>query len=544
MLTRGVRVVHEQVWITIGFFILALILAWDLAGRISANDLGFLRNTVVGVCGAMAVVAILRNWRVGFYFFNVWVLFEDFVRKYLGNGPALFFGKDVLALLIYICLLFAIARKKEPRFHPPFLLWFPVSVFAWLGALEVFNPNSPSVLYGLLGFKLDFFYIPMMFVGYALLRNREDLRKFLVGNAILAIVICAVGIAQAIRGNNFLNPQSVAPELFDTVNLEKVTPISGLVFSLPTSVFVSPGRLAMYLTLAATLCIGTAGYLLLSGRGHRKVIFTAIGAIATATLFSGSRTAVIFVILSAIVLTWGLLWGAPWRSRMVHRVMKAILWSTSLAVIGLSLAVLLYPKAVGSRVSFYAETLSPFSSAYAGKYRGFTYPIENLATAFDDKNWLLGNGIGTASLGLQYVAKLLHSPFQGKWTESGWGELILEMGILAPVLWVIWSGALVYCSWRVARRLRQTAFFPIAFCILWFEFLLLGPMTFGGTSGYQNYVNNVFLWLLVGMLFRLPKIAALPEVPPAAIAKRHRFALFSRPSMRSPRLFPQQPVPE
>jgi hypothetical protein len=145
---------------------------------------------------------------------------------------------------------------------------------------------------------------------------------------------------------------------------------------------------------------------------------------------------------------------------------------------------------------------------------------------------------------LQYVAKLLHSPFQGKWTESGWGELILEMGILAPVLWVIWSGALVYCSWRVARRLRQTAFFPIAFCILWFEFLLLGPMTFGGTSGYQNYVNNVFLWLLVGMLFRLPKIAAMPEVPPAAIAKRHRFALFSRPSMRSPRLFPQQPVPE
>ena len=84
--------------------------------------------------------------------------------------------------------------------RPPFLLWFPLSLFVWFAAFQIFNPNSPSVFYGLLGFKLDFFYLPMMFVGYALIRNREDLRKFLAGNAILAIVICAAGILQAILG--------------------------------------------------------------------------------------------------------------------------------------------------------------------------------------------------------------------------------------------------------------------------------------------------------------------------------------------------------
>ena len=167
MLTRNTRIFHEQAWITLAFFVLALLLAWDMGGRINTNDFGFLRSAVLGVSGTLAIVAILRNWRVGFCFFNVWLLFEDFVRKYMGNGPALFFGKDALALLIYVCLLFAIARKKEPRFRPPFLLWFPVCVFVWLGAIEIFNPNSPSILYGLLGFKLDFFYIPMMFVGYA-----------------------------------------------------------------------------------------------------------------------------------------------------------------------------------------------------------------------------------------------------------------------------------------------------------------------------------------------------------------------------------------
>jgi hypothetical protein len=367
----------------------------------------------------------------------------------------------------------------------------------------------------------------MMFVGYALLRNAGDLRKFLVGNAVLALAICGVAIAQAVLGNSFLNPSNVAPELADSVNLEKVAPISGLIFSLPTSVFVSPGRLAMYLTLAATLCIGTAGYLLLSAKGHRTIVFAAVGAIATATLFSGSRTSVIFVVFTAIVLTLGLLWGAPWRSRRVHRILTAIVCSIAIIVIGLSLAVLVYPAQVGSRVAFYAETLNPFSTAYAAKYRGVTYPLENLSTAFDDENWLFGNGIGTASLGLQYVARLLNSSYHGKWTESGWGELILEMGIMAPVLWIIWSGTLLYCSWGITRRLRQTAFFPIAFSIVWFEFLLLWPMTFGGTSGFQNYVNNVFLWLLVGMLFRLPRIAATPEVVPAQIPRRQRGLRFS-----------------
>ena len=91
MLTRNTRIFHEQAWITLAFFVLALLLAWDMGGRINTNDFGFLRSAVLGVSGTLAIVAILRNWRVGFYFFNVWLLFEDFVRKYMGNGPALFF---------------------------------------------------------------------------------------------------------------------------------------------------------------------------------------------------------------------------------------------------------------------------------------------------------------------------------------------------------------------------------------------------------------------------------------------------------------------
>jgi hypothetical protein len=381
----------------------------------------------------------------------------------------------------------------------------------------------------------------MAFVGYALLRNRTDLRKFLVGNAILAMFISGAGIMQAIMGNGFLNPQNITADLVDTVNLEKVAPISGQVLSLPNSIFVSPGRFALYLTLAATLFAGTAGYFLLqSNKAHRKVIFLAIGFIATATIFSGSRTALMFVAFTAVAMSIGMLWGAPWRSRMVHRIVKTLGWSAAIISVGLALSLVLYPKEVGSRIAFYSETLNPYSSASALQYRTISYPLENLRTAFDDKNWMFGNGLGTASLGLQYVARLLKSQYQGKWTESGWGELILEMGILAPLLWVVWSAAVLSCCWKVAKRLKQTAFFPLAFSIVWFVFVLLFPMTFGGTSGFQNYVNNAFFWLLLGILFRLPELAAMPE---EKVTARQRSSLMRpwRPSLRPVHAFRQQP---
>jgi hypothetical protein len=542
LLTRGNSRLHDQTWIALAFLVVGLLIAREIGGRIVLGDVGFFEVAALAVAGGAAIISILRNWRVGFVFFNVALLFEDLIRKYMGNGPYLFFGKDIVAAMIYLCLFVAIRHGREKRFRPPFLLWFPLSLFVWLVALQIFNPNSPSILYGILGFKLDFFYIPMLLVGYALIRNGDDLRKFLIGNAALAIVIAGVGIGQAIVGNGFLNPGNLPIELAETANLEKVAPLSGLVFSLPNSVFVSPGRLALYLTLAATLGIGTAGYLLLSPprTGNRKIAFASIGIVTAATVFSGSRTAVIFVFSTAVVMVFGLLWGAPWNSRRVHKIVKAITWSLVIVGFGLGLAVLLYPAEIGARVAFYAETLNPFSAASAIGYRGVTYPIQNLATAFDDENWLFGNGAGTASLGLQYVAGLLHSNYRGKWTEAGWGQLMLELGILGPVLWITWSSAMMYCCWRVVRRLRQTPLFPVAFAIVWFVFLLLFPMTFGGTSAFQSYINNAFLWLLVGVLFRLPEIAAIPEEAAAAPARR-RGLPFWKPRVRTRRLFQPQP---
>jgi hypothetical protein len=492
-------------------FILALWLAWEVGGKIVAGDM---RSVLLGVmvfAGCVVAVTVLRSWRTGFYLFFVWMLLEDLLRKYMGNNLGLFFGKDVLLLFVYIALFVEIRRGREKTFRPPFFLF--LSLFVWLGVVQVFNQNSPSILYGLLGFKVYFYYTPLLFVGYALVRNDVDLRKFLVVSAVLAGVISILGIIQAIIGNSFLNPAKLAPELEDLGNLTKSSPLSKLAFSLPDSVFVSSGRFANYLVWTFILTVGTAAYLLLHTKRYRKLVFVVIGLLAGATLVSGSRSAVVSVAMSAVVLPIAFLWGAPWRWGQAHRLVKAIRRTAIVTALALAALILLFPEDAGSRIAFYAETLNPSSAAYVGEARAWDYPLANLLYAFEKPNWVLGNGIGTASLGIQYVAKVLGTPQLNVSVEEGYGQLIVEMGIIAPFLWILWTGSVLYYSWKVARSLRDTRLFPLAIAIVWTAFLLLFIYMQSGLMSYQNFVSNIYLWLLLGVLFRLPDVLVNPPTP-------------------------------
>jgi hypothetical protein len=360
-----------------------------------------------------------------------------------------------------------------------------------------------------------------MFVGYALIRGDEDLRKFLIMNAALSGLIAALGIAQAILGNSFLNPAKLAPELEDLGNLEKVTPLSHQHFSLPDSVFVSSGRFDFFLILAFILALGTGGYFLLANLRGRKIVFPVIGIIGIATILSGSRGSFMFMLISAFALGAGFLWGAPWRQRQAHRMMKAIRRSAIVGAMALGSLLLIFPQEAASRIEYYTETLLPSGSGYQLENRTWDYPIENLLSVFSQPNWLLGNGIGTASLGGQYVAKVIGAPPLNLGVEEGFGTLIVEMGIVAPFLWILWTATLLYYAWGVVWPLRQKRFFPIALAIFWFAFLLLYPMTYGGIASYQNYIDNVYFWLLVGILFRLPEIqASTPNLFPAPSASQ------------------------
>jgi hypothetical protein len=482
---------------------------WIVTGSFELLIIGTMTIALV-----MISVATLDNWRVGLLVFILWLLFEDLARKYLGNGLLLFFGKDVLLAITYVSLWRAKRRDEIPWFTPRFAV--PLILFFLLAFIQVFNTWTPSFLYGFLGLKLYFYYFPLIYAGYALIRNSKDLEQFLTYNLALGLMIVLLGIIQSVVGLKFLNPVTLAPELEGLGNLTRYSPLTHLAVPQPTSVFVSSGRFASYIILVVILALGTQAYLLLTRRRRAAYGFLGIGIAVIGAVQSGSRGSLIYVAMSMLVLSAGFLWGAPWRWGQGRRLIKAMRRAFLVGAMGLFLMIQFFPRSIGASWAFYSETLSPTSSASELKSRTWAYPLNNLMTALRHPRWLYGDGTGTASLGMQYVAKFLGQAPIGFWVENGWGTLILEMGILGPILWLTWTCSLLYFSWKTVRQLRETIYFPVALSIFWFAFVLLVPFSYNGMAPYQNYVMNAYLWLLIGVLFRLPHLIQNPQVVPQA----------------------------
>ena len=156
---------RNQTWISVGLFVLAVWAAWQVGDKVATGDTRSLLFAAMGLAVALWQSRFCGAGAAASTVFCVDEL-EDLVRKYMGNGMELFFGKDILLAFVYVAL-FIDLHRTENIFRPPFLLF--LSVFFWLGVLQVFNQNSPHILYGLLGFKVYFFITcPLVFVGYAL----------------------------------------------------------------------------------------------------------------------------------------------------------------------------------------------------------------------------------------------------------------------------------------------------------------------------------------------------------------------------------------
>jgi hypothetical protein len=481
---------------------LGIWLAWVLGGWVVGGNITSVMFVGLGVAVCAITVLVLRDWRKGFYAFLAWLLFEDLFRKYLGNNMAIYFGKDVLVGIVYLSFFISVRRGETRLFRPPYRAF--LMFFFWWGVLECFNPRSPSIFYGILGLKLYFYYIPIVFVGYALIRNDEDLRRFLSFNMLLAGVISLLGIIQAVVGVSFLNPRVLAPDIRYLSTLHRYSPLTGLDVYRPPSVFVSDGRFAWYLMLVWLIGLGAVGYLVLKRRRGQTLVFVSTALVGVAVMLCGSRGTFVLVAVSSFVVAAGFIWGAPWRWGRGRRLVMAVRRGFIAVSLGMIVAFVVLPSSIGARWAFYSETLDPTSPASELYHRTSEYPLAEMAKALPETNWFYGSGIGTASLGMQYVSRILGQPPSNLGVESGYGDIIIEFGLFGLLLWILWTAAVVISCWKVVLRVKQTAVFPIAFALFWFISLLLFPMTFGTIATYENYIYNAYLWLLVGILFRLP----------------------------------------
>jgi hypothetical protein len=491
---------------SIAFFVVAILAACVAGQIILANDLSIFALFAIGVVGIVFAIKILNNWRQGLYIFFGWLFVEDFARKYLGNNLAIFFAKDILVVLVYLSFYVERRNRKEKAtFRPPFLI--PLLIFLWLAAGQVFNFASTSVFFGFLGLKLYFLYIPLMYLGYALMDSEQDLRRFFMFNALLIVAVASLGIAQSIIGPTFLNPAVLQEDIREMSSLYRISPITGLTAYRPCSVFVSTGRFQNFLLASWVIILGFGGYLILRIKKGRTVTFITIGVLAGAALMSTSRGVMMWSGGSALVIMAAFVWGAPWRQREASRVVRSIQRVILLGGLAVVILSVIFPEEVNSRLAIYSETLSPYSTASELAWRTREYPMRNLLAAFDTPRWMYGYGTGTASLGIQYVARVLHTPSTGISVENGYGQLVIEMGVVGLILWLVLGASVAISAWKIVKQLRGSPWFPIAFVIFWFIFLIFFPMGYTSLVFYQDFLVNAYLWILIGILYRLPSIA-------------------------------------
>src|SRR5262249_13900674 len=163
---------------------------------------------------------------------------------------------------------------------------------------------------------------------------------------------------------------------------------------------------------------------------------------AVASVMGGGRGAFVYVLGSGLVLVGAFLWGAAWRWKQTNRVFRTIRRVASAVGISLLIALLLFLDAIGARWSYYLETMLPSSPTEQLTGRLESYPIQQFKKAFEQGSWLWGHGIGTTSLGVQYVSRWIGQGRPPWGVESGYGNIVLEFGIMGLFLWWLWTAAL------------------------------------------------------------------------------------------------------
>jgi hypothetical protein len=250
-----------------------------------------MRVLVVLAGGAAAIWAVQR-WRLAVQLVMVLLIFEGAIRKWVfpGAQDLVYFAKDVLLLGVYVGFFRDLPRLRSRLPRQPVL--FGILAFgALFGVVEIFNPGLPNVLVGIFGFKAYFFYVPLIFVLPAALRDDAELHRFLWRYALISIPVGLLGIAQ------FFSPASSFLNTYARSNEDAyVATFGSSAYVRVTATFSFITGYTAYL-LAAVLLILT---LLAAGRwrfrGH-LLLFGALGMTLLGMLMSGSRGPVLLLIV-------------------------------------------------------------------------------------------------------------------------------------------------------------------------------------------------------------------------------------------------------
>jgi hypothetical protein len=429
------------------------------------------------------------------------VVCEGAVRKWIAPGlqAEAYLVKDALLVLAYIGFLSShtpTGVHLKAMAGLTTLLTFSLFYFA----LQVFNPNSPSILLSIIGFKNYLLYVPLAFVVPYMFSSSKDLEHKLKKYAIIMIPFAALGLVQFGFGpDHWLNdyvshdPENERMIAMFGVEDEKAR---------TTGTFSYPGGYTTFLTV--TLYLGAA---LAASKNWRfsgnpwpwTLVVVSIAAVFT----TGSRGPIYASLITAPVVLY------VWTSRGVISTGNFI--KVSLA--GVFIAIL---------VTFIASSAIEAYSYRAGHSDD---PIDRLLSPLIETYGVLtGAPIIGAGLASTHASAMTIMGTKDYWwlggisAEQESARVLQETGVLGFILVYAARIWLLVKAISLGRWFRTPLYAATAGVIAGFfaQYLFLIVI--------NNPTGGVYYWFAAGLLFamyRLESQGATASLP-ASAAKRQQ----------------------
>jgi hypothetical protein len=447
----------------------------------------------------------LRDWRWPLYGLVAYIPFAgipiDAAYSHRFERAVAILAKDYLFVLPAYAgfLVWALARKGRLSFPGAPVL--PLLAFAVVVLGQAFNPAVPKPLMAVIGIKVWLLYVPLLFLGYHFARTRRELYGLLGLASVGALLPALIGIVEAVvvyAGDPdwvyslYGNAASAVTQEFTQFDVGK-----GL-RRIP-STFASYGQYYLFLS-----CIVAFAYAWWRGRERRARLWSPRALlwllVIGAAFASGQRGAFLFIpLLIAMML------ALDAEPRLALNVAAAVLGVLAVFTLLVGTSV---PSVLGDLAHV---TRQEFGDVVVDSGR----EAVSLTT--------FGLGTGIDSVGSRYAYandeawRDAIDPILGRWHESWYVKTYLELGVIGFAIVLFLMGVIVVRGARAYARVRDGPLRSVGAALL---ALVVWTLVYGVKAQYVDLDPlNVYFWLAVGLLLKLPALEeASPESPAPAVA--------------------------
>lgn len=457
----------------------------------AAIGAGFGELAAAGVLLAIAIAVGIYDWRLSVYGLLAFLpVVGVFVVASFPSAELALISKDMLFVLpAYLGFLVYLVTRRA-SFAVPGL---PMGLLALFGIVvigQAVNPSVPSFLVAAIGTKVWIGYVPLVALGYYLVRSERDLVRLLAVVTTVAIVPATIGIVEAVAIAGGAGDRVYA--LYGdtagavTQNYAEFDYAGGGKLRRVPSTF--PFVTQYYVFVSIMVALAYAFWRMAPTTRARSFARAAWLLLLVAAFLSGARGAFILIPL--------LTCGVVALDRGLAR--QSLVWLTPLAALGVAASVI---GTSGAHL---------FTKAFETGRADFAFTFVGGVRDAVAAGWLgLGTGTVTNAARHAYGDSDSFTSTHGLLNESWYVKAQLELGIVGLALLVAILGATLATALRRHRRLRNPRFRAFSAAVIG---LLLWNVAYAFKAQHVDIDPlNVYFWLLLGVLARVWTLDSSPE---------------------------------